>query len=219
MSPAALRYPPARLRIAAKTCADIDEVIAFFGTPPYEGLRRHLHRCFQQHGIDISHFRPRRRRSGPPPSSAELRTAVAASVSLAETLRRLDRLDNGSQRAALRRWITQESLSTSHFLGQAHQRDRAATTPRKTADRILTKRDGGRRTKTARLRRALHELGLPERCAECGSGAEWQGKRMTLEIDHINGDRLDDRAQNLRLLCPNCHAITSTWCRGGRSRS
>jgi predicted HNH restriction endonuclease len=39
---------------------------------------------------------------------------------------------------------------------------------------------------------------------------------MTLEVDHLNGDRSDDRLDNLRLLCPNCHAVTGTWCRGGR---
>ncbi|MDH2390474.1 HNH endonuclease signature motif containing protein [Streptomyces sp. HNM0663] len=149
------------------------------------------------------------------PAPDILRHAVTQSISIAETLRRLGRADNGRQRALFRAWTAEDGIDTSHFLGQAHMRGKPGAIPRRTAESVLVKRDGTRRTRTLLLRRALGEIGIPEQCDECGVGPEWLGKHMTLEVDHINGDWSDDRAENLRLLCPNCHAITSTWCRGG----
>jgi hypothetical protein len=151
-----------------------------------------------------------------PPTPAQLRAAVAASTSLAQVLRRLGRPDNGGQRAMLRRRIAQERLDTTHFVGQAHNRGKPGTVPAKRPEEILVRHDGRQRTRTSLLRRALEAVGVPERCARCGTGPEWLGKPMTLEVDHVNGDWSDDRRENLRLLCPNCHAITRTWCRGGR---
>ncbi|MFD6332682.1 HNH endonuclease [Streptomyces niveus] len=214
------RYTRERLVAAAERCGDVDEVIALFGIRPYGQLRRYLLRRFAHFGIDVSHFRRREggTRADPRPSLAELREAVSRSRSVAEALRRIGRPDNSRQRAALRSWVTADGLCTSHFLGQAHQRGRPSPTPARRPEDILVKHSGKTRTRTVRLRRALLDIGVEMRYSECGTGPEWNGQPMTLEIDHVNGDRSDDRSENLRLLCPNCHAVTTTWCRGGGKR-
>jgi hypothetical protein len=47
-------------------------------------------------------------------------------------------------------------------------------------------------------------------CSQCGIN-EWQGLKITLEVDHIDGNAANNLPSNVRLLCPNCHAITPTW--------
>ena len=54
----------------------------------------------------------------------------------------------------------------------------------------------------------LEERGF--KCEECGI-FDWNGKPLSFQIDHINGDVKDNRAENLKILCPNCHTQTPTW--------
>ena len=51
---------------------------------------------------------------------------------------------------------------------------------------------------------------IPYKCSCCGNEGEWLNKPLSLQLDHINGNCSDHRLENLRWLCPNCHAQTST---------
>lgn len=69
------------------------------------------------------------------------------------------------------------------------------------------------------IKKRLYAMGIPEKCNKCGVGNSWQGKPLSLTLEHINGIWNDNRLENLEILCPNCHSQTSTYAgRGGHSR-
>jgi len=71
--------------------------------------------------------------------------------------------------------------------------------------------ENGPALKGPSLVKRLLSMGWRYECAWCEI-SEWRGKRLVLHLDHINGINNDHRLSNLRLLCPNCHSQTDTYC-------
>ncbi len=146
-----------------------------------------------------------------------LEAAVAASTSMAGVLRHLGLGQNGGAHAHLRRRIDRLGIDTGHFLGRGHYRGTTNPRRRPAADVLVQRPADANRESPPRLRRALIELGRPYRCAQCDSDDTWNGRPLTLHVDHVDGCFWDCRAENLRFLCPNCHSQTATY--AGRNRT
>ena len=93
---------------------------------------------------------------------------------------------------------------------------RGDVTPRPRAVPAKELLSGRRPVSRAHLKSRLIAEGLKDdRCERCGIN-EWRGRSLSLALHHVNGDGLDNRLENLALLCPNCHAQTPNF--SGRNR-
>lgn len=146
----------------------------------------------------------------------DIQAAVASSVSMAEVLRKLNLRDAGGNYKSLHDHIKRLGIDISHLKGKAWSGgQRGSFQNARPLDQVLVK-DSDYTSTHALRKRLIAEGQLEPRCVACGL-SEWLSQPIPLELDHINGDRFDHRLENLRLLCPNCHALTATY-RGKNKR-
>jgi HTH domain len=139
--------------------------------------------------------------------------AVKESFSIAEALRKMGcpvRWGGAYKQFHIR--VKQLQLDTSHFTGAGHLKGKTHNwSKRAPLEELLIQ--GSNLILTVRHKRYIIEAGLLEnKCVICQLTGTWQDKPINLQMDHINGDPFDHRIENLRLLCPNCHSQTDTFC-------
>ena len=147
-------------------------------------------------------------------SEEEFSELIKSSISRRDFFRKVGMSSSGRSHDILNRRIEKENADTSHFLAGNKCRKLTNKIP---YEEILIK--NSTYSSTPALKRRLVQDGIIEyRCALCKNPGQHQGLPLGLQLDHKNGDRCDNRIENLRLLCPNCHSQTETFCGRGKKK-
>lgn len=108
-----------------------------------------------------------------------------------------------------KKYIKEYGLNIKHFKGRGWNLGlRGIGKPLIPLEKILVKNSY---FQSFKLKKRLFVVGLkPQYCEQCGWAKKTKDGYLPLELDHINGNRHDNRLENLQILCPNCHSLQPT---------
>jgi len=137
----------------------------------------------------------------------QVQSAVENSRSIAQVLDKLGIVPAGGNYATIKKFISNNSIDISHFTGMIWNRG-ITTGPKRAIEDYLSNRHSIQSHKFKK--RLISEGVFSKECSNCHL-SKWLDQDIPLELDHINGDHQDNSLDNIRLLCPNCHALTDTY--------
>ena len=135
---------------------------------------------------------------------------ISTSKTQKEVLRKMGLRSSGSNSKTLKKYIKIYDIDISHFEKFYTRISSISKESKISLSEILINGSEYNRT---HLKKRLYDEGLKERiCELCGQDEYWNGMKISLILDHINGIYNDNRIESLRILCPNCNAGLDTHC-------
>jgi hypothetical protein len=140
-------------------------------------------------------------------NNPDIYNIIKESSSIAQVLNKLGLIPAGGNYRTFNRFVKNNNIDTSHFTGMLWSKGKTLPPKRDIEDYLCI---GTKITSHALKQRLIRENIFEHKCYICDL-REWMGKPIPIELDHINGNHDDNRLENLRIVCPNCHAQTDTY--------
>ena len=133
--------------------------------------------------------------------------------SVRQVLQKLGLKEAGGNYENIKTRIKMFDIDTSHFHGKSWSKGKTWSKQIDLSDKLVehSTYSSGLPRSSFKLKNQLLKLGYKEHICEKCLGTEWFGEKIPLELHHINGNRFDNRIENIQFLCPNCHALTDNY--------
>lgn len=138
---------------------------------------------------------------------SKFREIIRNSKSISQVFNHLKLCKSGDQYVIFKNRVHQLGISLDHFRGNY---DNLQHIHNAIPQEKMFQKETNHCSNTLK-RRIIKDNLKPYKCEKCSNIGDWLGESLSLQLDHINGDRNDNRLDNLRFLCPNCHTQTSTY--------